>query len=103
MKNWLIIIDCENAGKVSNKTYIDVDNPTAFTWEKELNPDGSKKELTLLINGKKFKESTTVCEIYDTNGETMDISFIGAIDLLIDGDYTLAQNKVRKPNITNLI
>lgn len=103
MAHFIEVAECKNAGKMSQKTFLDVDCEPVFTWRKVLDANGQKKDLALITNGIEHLESTCVCSIQDTDGKYVVIPMPAAIQLLLDKDYAGAIKKYRKPNVLDCV
>lgn len=99
MAHFIEIAECKDAGKMSQKTFIDITLNPVFTWRKDLDEKGNYKDLALIVNGIEHKESTCVCFIKDTNGKDVQIPMSAAINLLYDKNYYGALKKYRRVDI----
>ncbi len=103
MAHFIEVAECKNAGEMSQKTFLDVDCEPVFTWRKDLDANGQKKDLALIVNGIEHFESTCVCSLKDTDGRYVEIPMPAAIQLLLDKDYAGAIKKYRKPDVLDLL
>lgn len=103
MSHFIEVAECKDAGKMSQKTFLDVDCEPVFTWRKDLDTNGHYKDLALIVNGIEHYASTCVCSIQDTDGRYVVIPMHAAINLLLDKDYAGAIKKYRKPDILDAL
>lgn len=103
MARFIEVAECKNAGEMSQKTFIDVDCEPVFTWRKDLDSNGQKKDLALIVNGIEHLESTCVCSLQDIDGSYVVIPMSAAIRLLLTKDYAGTINKYRKPTVLDLL